>query len=310
LGVSRVGVSTSTKLARRFLLVTLNTAAADVAQEFYRECLGLEVQMRTDPDAAFDGTILGLSGDVRCDTRFFYDGRGPGASCGIELCQWLDPPTAPAPQVGAGDLPGAARVGLSRLAFRVADRERTVAAIADRGFDIVERATIGVITDGPAALVCDADGVLVEIGDLLPTASRHRVHFDGVAVSCADLQTSLNFYMQIGFVPVSGPPRAGLTRLVLPEDNEVMRLCLTQHPASDTCVPRRPNQRGLSGYALRVSSITAAIAATPDGIAVRGPVVWPLPDTPTHGLTVAFMTDPDGVVCEYVERPLSPFASG
>jgi catechol 2,3-dioxygenase-like lactoylglutathione lyase family enzyme len=266
--------------------------------------------MRTDPDALVDGTILGLSGDVRCDVRFFYDGRGPGASSGIELFQWLDPPTAPAPQVGASDLLGAARVGLSRLAFRVADRARAVAAIADHGFDVVDQATIGVIIDGPAALVSDADGVLVEIGDLLPTGSRHQVHFDGIAVSCADLQNSLSFYMQIGFVPVSGPPRAGLTRLVLPEDNEVMRLCLTQHPTPDMCVPRQPNQRGLSGYALKVQSIGAAIAATADGIAVRGPMVWPLPGTPTHGLTVAFVTDPDGVVCEYVERPLSPFASG
>ncbi|HUO40770.1 MAG TPA: VOC family protein, partial [Mycobacterium sp.] len=274
MGVSRIGVASSTKLARRFLHVNLNTADTDRAQEFYAQCLGLTLGMHTDPGVSVDGTILATSGDVACDTRFLYDSRWPRTSCGIELIQWLDPATAPSTgSAAAGDTP----VGLSRLAFRVADRAQTVADIAGRGFDVLDRATIGVITDGPAALIRDADGVLVEIGDLLPTGPQHRVHLDGVAVSCSDLYTSVSFYSQIGFVPVSGPERVGVIRLVLPEDNDVMRLCLTQHPTSETDSSREPNQPGLYRCALRVEDINAAIAATPDGTEVRGPVRCPLP---------------------------------
>lgn len=305
-------------LARRFLHINHNTIDAATAQVFFTDCLGLRLQMRTDPEAPTDGEILGLPGKVRCDTRFFYDSRGPRASCAIEVIEWLDPATA------VTDEPGPASAGLAALGFRVADRARTIETISRHGFDIICTDAAGLITGGSAAMVAGADGVVVEIGDL-PGAPSGTVHFAGARIACADLEQSLAFYSRIGFRQLDGiasramnSPDLGLDidsqddmrvcHIGLPEDADMARLCLTQGQSSHIQPARtEPNQQGLYRCALRVENTQAAIAATPDTIAVRGPIWCPLPGTPINGLDIAFMTAPDGVVIEYVERPLSHF---
>jgi len=310
---------TTADLARRFLHVNVNTTDADAAQTFYADCLGLRLRMRTDPDAVNDGDIVGLTGKVRCETRFFYDSRGPRTSCAIEVIDWFDPITAPVGQ------PDATSTGLAALAFVVADRARIVDAIADRGFDILSAHAVGLVTGGPATVVVGPDGVIVELGDL-PEAPEGAVHFAGARVTCTDLDASLAYYSQIGFVPVGeiatatvarrdlgiaadGEDTVRYCRVGLPEDADTTRLCLTQRHGPTTTRPaKHPNQQGLYRCALRVENTQKAIASTPDGIAVRGPIWCPLPGTPIDGLNIAFLTDPDGVVLEYVERPLSHFS--
>jgi catechol 2,3-dioxygenase-like lactoylglutathione lyase family enzyme len=311
---------TTADLARRFLHVNVNTTDADAAQTFYADCLGLRLRMRTDPDAVSDGEIVGLTGKVRCETRFFYDSRGPRSSCAIEVIDWFDPVTAPVGQ------PDATSTGLAALAFVVADRAGTVDAIADRGFDILSVHAVGLVTGGPATVVAGADGVIVEIGDL-SEAPEGAVHFAGARVTCTDLDASLAYYSQIGFVPVREIATAAVARrdlgtadhgedtvrycsVGLPEDADTTRLCLTQRHGPTTARPaKQPNQQGLYRCALRVENTHTAIASTPEGIAVRGPIWCPLPGTPIDGLNIAFLTDPDGVVLEYVERPLSHFST-
>lgn len=129
-------------LARRFLHVNVNTVDADAAQRFFVDCLGLRLQMRTDPGFPVDGEILGLSGKVRCDTRFFYDSRGPRASCAIEVIEWLDPTTAPS---------NVSSVGLVSMGFLVTDRASTVETISSHGFSIIAADAVGPITGGPVA---------------------------------------------------------------------------------------------------------------------------------------------------------------
>jgi catechol 2,3-dioxygenase-like lactoylglutathione lyase family enzyme len=311
---------TTADLARRFLHLNVNTTDADTAQTFYADCLGLRLRMRTDPDAVNDGDILGLTGKVRCETRFFYDSRGPRTSCAIEVIDWFDPVTAPVGQ------PDATSTGLAALAFVVADRARTVDAITDRGFEILSFHATGLVTGGPATVVAGADGVIVEIGDL-PGAREGAVHFAGARVTCSDLDASLAYYTQIGFVPAGEITTAAVSRrdlgiaacgedtvrhcqVGLPEDADTTRLCLTQRRGPITArSAKQPNQQGLYRCALRVENTQRAISSTPEDIAVRGPIWCPLPGTPIDGLNIAFMTDPDGVVLEYVERPLSHFAS-
>jgi hypothetical protein len=47
----------------------------------------------------------------------------------------------------------------------------------------------------------------------------------------------------------------------------------------------------------------------PDFVEVMGDPVWcPLPGTKIEGLYIAFLRSPDGVVFEFVERPLSFFS--
>ncbi|TAM65127.1 VOC family protein [Mycobacterium sp.] len=306
-------------LARRFLHVNLNTTDAEVAQRFFVDCLGLRLQMRTDPESLTDGEILGLSGKVRVDGRFYYDSRGPRSSCAIELIEWLDPATTPCAP------PGAASAGLIALGFLVADRVGVVEALSHNGFRVARSTATGFVTDAPATLVIGPDGVTVEIGDL-PSASRGPVRFAGLHISCVDLATSLAFYTGIGFVQLDeiatrtvrlrdigvdldGSDDVLICPIGLPEDHVTAKVCLTQRLTPGTSlILKQPNQQGLYRCALRVESTQGAIAATTDTITVRGPLWCPLPGTPIDGLNVAFLTAPEGVVIEFVERPLSHFA--
>lgn len=304
-------------LARRFLHVNHNTVDADSAQLFFVDCLGLRLQMRTDPDILSDGEILGLPGKVRSDIRFFYDSRGPRNSCAVEVIEWLDPPTVVRP-----DTPS---TGLAALAFAVADRARIIEMTSNRGFDIVSTDAVGLISGAPATMVLGPDGVVIEIADL-PDAASGCVHFVGARIVCADLEASLDFYNRIGFgqlggiatstvrlrdlgVDIDGHQDIRVCHVGLPEDADWALLCLMQ-PKTGSTVPvlKEPNRRGLYRCALRVENTQRAIAATVAGIAVRGPIWCPLPDTPIAGLDIAFMTAPEGVVIEYVERPLSHFS--
>jgi len=291
----------SADLARRFLHVNLNTVDIDAAQVFFADCLGLKLQMRTDPEVLNDGEILGLSGKVRSETRFFYDSRGARASCAIEVIDWVDPATLARDQSDTS-------TGLAALGFVVADRTRVIETMSRNGFDILSSDTDGLITGGPAAMVLGPDGVVIEIGDL-PDAAPGTVHFAGARVACTDLQESISFYEAIGFDQVGSRHNDRMCHVGLTEDADSIRLCLTQDTAAATAPAHTaPNQQGLYRCALRVENVQRAIAAVADGIAVRGPIWCPLPGTPIDGLHIAFMTDPDGVVIEYVERPLSHFS--
>ncbi|OBH16863.1 VOC family protein [Mycobacterium sp. E3247] len=309
---------TATDLARRFLHVNLNTANAEAAQAFLADCLGLVLQMQKDPDELVDGEILGLPGKVRCDTRFFYDSRGPRFSCAIEVIHWLDPATA------ACSAPDAASGGLSALAFRVADRGRTVEMIRDHGYHVLSEDAVGLITGAPAAVAVGPDGLVVELADMRGGATG-RVQFAGARVTCADLDESLRFYTSIGFNPLGeARPRTVRLRdlgldvddsddvrvchLGLAEDGHTARLCLTQPAARARPVVKQHNEQGLYRCALRVEKMPRAIAATAEDIVVRGPIWCPLPGTPIAGLHIAFLTAPEGTVIEYVERPLEHFA--
>jgi hypothetical protein len=59
---------------------------------------------------------------------------------------------------------------------------------------------------------------------------------------------------------------------------------------------------------MRVEDTEKALAAVPDSVEVMGDPVWcPLPGTKIEGLYIGFLRSPDGVVFEFVERPLKYF---
>jgi catechol 2,3-dioxygenase-like lactoylglutathione lyase family enzyme len=285
-------------LARRFLHVNVNTVDFDRTESFFVDGLGLKMRMRTDPDVLNDGEILGLSGKVRSETRFYYDDRGPRSACAIEVIEWLDPPTVRNQSGGSG--------GLAALGFVVADRSRVVETLRGNGFDVISYDADGLITGGAAAVVLGPDGVAVELGDL-PVDATENVQFAGVRIDCVDLEASLRFYKNIGFDQISTDGQ--ICYVGLPEDAGSTRLCLAPNTGSSMPAEKKPNQQGLYRCALRVENTPRAIAATADDVAVRGPIWCPLPGTPIEGLHIALMTDPDGVVIEYVERPLSFFGA-
>jgi hypothetical protein len=100
-----------------------------------------------------------------------------------------------------------------------------------------------------------------------------------------------------------------VSRLALPEDGHQFAISVVEHPG--TCehpLPDRGNSQGLYRCALRVENLDTALSALPGSVKPQGDPVWcPLPGTKIEGLYIAFLRSPDGVVFEFVERPLSFF---
>jgi catechol 2,3-dioxygenase-like lactoylglutathione lyase family enzyme len=102
-----------------------------------------------------------------------------------------------------------------------------------------------------------------------------------------------------------------VSRYALAEDAHQFSLSVVSHPDTrrGDPVPWGGNRQGLYRCALRVENVHDALAQVPDSIERMGDPVWcPLPGTKIEGLHIAFLRSPDGVVFEFVERPLSFFA--
>jgi len=91
----------SADLARRFLHVNLNCESLDATEELYADKLGLSARMRTDPEVATNGSILGLDGETYCETSFLYDFRGGRGGCALEAIEYHSPTLKRDPVTGA-----------------------------------------------------------------------------------------------------------------------------------------------------------------------------------------------------------------
>lgn len=311
-------MAASDALARRFLHVNLNSKSLDATEELYVKQLGLSARMRTDPDAPTDGSILGLQGETHAATSFLYDARGGRNACALEAIQWTTPALKP------DSNPHPARPGIRSALFTVDDLDAYVTGLVDAGFP-VGNAVPGLISGGKSALVMDPDGVVIELAEApseLPTAL-----FAGIRISAIDVSATVDFLTAIGFAAVEGPMAMAVTgdqltpggggveaqcvvvRLALPEDQHQFAVAVVQHPETGAHpLPAGGNSQGLYRCALRVDNVEKAVSLLPDSVELQGDPVWcPLPGTKIEGLYVAFMRSPDGVVFEFVERPLKYF---
>jgi catechol 2,3-dioxygenase-like lactoylglutathione lyase family enzyme len=145
-------------------------------------------------------------------------------------------------------------------------------------------------------------------------------------MAAIDAVTTGVFLIAIGFDEVQAPTTVSVAgaqltpdgegevdcrvaRYVLAEDGHQFSVVVVQHPdTAPTPVPWGGNRQGLYRCALRVESVQDALAAVPDSVQRMGEPVWcPLPGTKIEGLHIAFLRSPDGVVFEFVERPLRFF---
>jgi len=174
-----------------------------------------------------------------------------------------------------------------------------------------------------SVLAVDPDGVVIELS--AGSASEHAL-FDGIRMVAIDAAATGKFLMGIGFEEVAAPKvqtvwgaqlapgGAGeaecvVARYVLAEDGHQFSLTVLQHPdTAPVPVPWGGNRQGLYRCALRVENVHDALAQVPDFVERMGDPVWcPLPGTKIEGLHIAFLRSPEGVVFEFVERPLSYF---
>ena len=311
----------SNERARRFLHVNLNCESLDATERVYCDVLGLAARMRTDPKVATDGTILGLDGETYCTTAFMYDTRGGRGGCALEAIEYRSPALAYDPSIDA------TRPGIRSVLLAVADVDGAAAALSDVGLS-VGNAVDGLICDAKAVLAIDHNGVVIELTELPSDADAgSRAMFDGIRINAIDATETGTFLTAIGFEEVQAPqtrPVAGeqlspggsaqardcvVARYGLPEDQHQFTVVVVQHPSTaPTPVPWGGNRQGLYRCALRVENVHDALAQLPDSVERMGDPVWcPLPGTKIEGLHIAFLRSPDGVVFEFVERPLAHF---
>jgi catechol 2,3-dioxygenase-like lactoylglutathione lyase family enzyme len=302
----------SANLARRFLHVNLNCESLDATEHLYAGRLGLSARMRTDPDVATNGSILGLDGETYCAAAFLYDARGARSGCALEAIEYRTPVLV---RDGSTD---PTRPGIRSTLISVADLDAVAGDTVD-----------GLISGAKSVLVFDPDGAVVEIAQR-PTDVDvpDGALFSGIRIAAIDALATAEFLKAIGFVEVEAPSRkqvAGeqlapggsaasaecvVARYALPEDAHQFTVVVVQHPDTVPApVPWGGNRQGLYRCALRVENVEKALADVPDWVEQRGDPVWcPLPGTKIDGLYIAFLRSPDGVVFEFVERPIEFFS--
>jgi catechol 2,3-dioxygenase-like lactoylglutathione lyase family enzyme len=309
----------SEDLARRFLHVNLNCESLDATEDLYSAKLGLSARMRTDPKVATDGSILGLDGETYCETSFLYDSRGGRGGCALEAIEYSSPPLKRDP---SGD---PTRPGIRSALLTVANLDATASMLRDGGIDLSEPVD-GLISGARSLLLTDPDGVVVELSEA--PSDKPGALFSGVRISAIDAVATGEFLTGIGFVEVEAPAPAKVAgeqlapggspdpvecvvaRYALAEDAHQFSLSVVQHPDTrgQEPVPWGGNRQGLYRAALRVENTEKAMSSVPDSVEVMGEPVWcPLPGTKIAGLYISFLRSPDGVVFEFVERPLSFF---
>jgi catechol 2,3-dioxygenase-like lactoylglutathione lyase family enzyme len=312
-------------LADRFMHVNLNVTSMSRSLPFYEQLLGLREVARTD-GAPFEGEQLQLPGMVSNDCVFLYDWRGPRSAASIELMEWITPRTAGQPYASART------PGIQSITFSTSDLEGWSSRAEAYGGAVRCEVAGSITLPGapPALLLQDPDGVRVEIVHDAD-ASGSRLTTRGVRITCQDLAESMDFYAAIGFELMADPELAtvnpetmasamtgapvALARLRLPADDPslVVTLCefldASEHAdGSQENVYGVANHVGLFRMALRVddSSVAKGIALA-SGIGVRGPFDVTLTGTSIETMPIAFMTDPNGVVVEFVQRDRSLF---
>jgi catechol 2,3-dioxygenase-like lactoylglutathione lyase family enzyme len=267
----------SEDLARRFLHVNLNCESLERTERVYGDVLGLKPRMRTDAKVATNGSILGIDGDETfCETSFLYDSRGGRAGCALEAIEFHTP------ALKADQSNDPTRPGIRSTLLTVADLDGTVTALRDAGIRI-------------AAIDAAATGEFLTAIGFAELAAPARVEVAGDQLAP-------------GGSP--NPVTCVVSRYTLAEDAHQFSLTVVAHPDTRKAdpVPWGGNHQGLYRCALRVENTERAMALVPDSVEVKGDPVWcPLPGTKIDGLYISFLRSPDGVVFEFVERPLSFF---
>jgi catechol 2,3-dioxygenase-like lactoylglutathione lyase family enzyme len=308
-------------LARRFLHVNLNCGSLDATERVYGDLLGLTTRMRTDPNIATDGTILGLDGETYCATAFLYDARGGRGGCALEAIEYHSPALL------VDESSDAVRPGIRAAHLAVADVDGAGAALRDAGMTVGD--PVASLMGGvKSVLALDPDGVVVELTELPPEAdAANGALFNGIRIAAIDAAATGAFLTAIGLEEVEAPKAHSISgaqlapggsgesecvvgRYALAEDGHQFSIVVVQHPGTArTPVPWGGNRQGLYRCALRVENVKQALSSVPDSVERMGDPVWcPLPGTKIEGLHISFLRSPDGVVFEFVERPLAHFS--
>jgi catechol 2,3-dioxygenase-like lactoylglutathione lyase family enzyme len=286
--------------ATHVLHVNLNTGDPQAALAYYVGKWGLQQGMHAhDPDG--DWSFAGYAEPVDSEAWFLYDDRGPRVAPALELVAWHRPSVVGQPHSVVN------RVGITTIGLGIP----AGAAGPDAKAGVID--VDGVSRD----VVTDADGVMVELvrHDEPATRLRH------IRIGCSDMATSLRFYTALGFQQVAEPAPTRLrvgddaitgSTLALSLVNRSILVELTtwdQHVEPDQS-PLPFWHRGPVRFAMAVPGLDAATGALRRaGIDPGHQLSFTLPGTAIGRLSVNFLSDPDGLHVELVDRIVPPLTS-
>ena len=295
----------------RLFHVNVNCSDLARSRRFYVDALGLVPGVRTTADEAQPGTAFGLD-RARWDAWILLGQKGYEGGA-IDLLEWQEPAPRGAPPSHV------AECGFQRLGFLVPDLDGATARVRELGGAIwSDPFTHAIEGDGEIRLVLanDPDGTALELIE----GDGPRVAF--VAVACADLERSIEFYRALGFRDVARFPSANDDGAHLRIDgpvamDEVMLLAPTKSetnimlvgfsvPSPARTAARPANTLGMWRTALLVADVDSAYAElerlriTPLSAPTAMTMGRDLPD-----LRFLCFAGPDGEVLELIEQPAS-----
>jgi catechol 2,3-dioxygenase-like lactoylglutathione lyase family enzyme len=291
--------------ARRFLHICYCCADDLEVADFFAEGLRLEQVMRTT-DEYGPGTILGLDYDVRSIGNFVYDRRGPRVSPAIEIQGWYDPKPVGEPSTDPYE------VGIKALGFAVPSVDDAVARLVKLGCSIVDDGS-SPIDARQAALIDPRDVTLELVEDQTLGEDESQMHH--LRVTVGNLDESLPFYEMLGFAVTNrnafeyGDAKGELAQLRLPDEPFEVRLVQYDEPASHGRHYTEPYHAGIFRAALGVDDTRASYDYLTGTGAVfdRPPMQVELSGTPVPDMWITFISDPNGIPYEFVQRPRSAF---
>jgi catechol 2,3-dioxygenase-like lactoylglutathione lyase family enzyme len=299
--------------ARRFLHICYCCADDQEVAAFFVDGLKMKLVMRTT-DQYNSGAILGLDYDVRSVGNFVYDRRGPRTSPAIEIQGWYDPAPVGEPSTDPFE------IGVKALGFAVPSVAQALARLVDMGCKVVAEGSSPL--DGHHATLLDPRQVTLDLVEDA-TLGADDTQMRHLRITVADLDESLPFYEMLGFellqrgspsdVGAAGGAADDATgdaaRLRLPDEPFEVRLVQWSNPAGHGHHYAEPYHAGIFRAALGVDDTRASYEyLTANGAAFdRPPMEVELSGTQVPDMWITFISDPDGVPYEFVQRPRSIF---
>ena len=298
--------------ARRFLHVCYCCSDLDTVTASLVGGLGLQRTMGT-PIESQSGAILGIDRATTSGADFVYDARGPRTSqrsrCRVGLTLRSSDAHTTIRQRAASRPWGSP---CRRPGRWLSSSSATDAASWDRGRRPV------VVSGTHSATVRALSSTSSPIRPL--RSERAGCGTSGSTVT--DLSSSLPWYQGMGFdivdqgsfrdasfLGVSGGSSAVFARLRLPDEPYEALLVEWLKPRSHGRHYSEPNHAGLFRAALGVHDTRASYEAmcAEGWVFDRSPMSVALTGTPVPDMWICFLSDPDGVPYELVERPRSSF---
>lgn len=305
--------------ARRFLHICYCCSDDQEVAAFLVEGLDMKPVMRTT-DQYDSGAILGLDYQVRSVGNFVYDRRGPRTSPAIEVQGWYDPTPVGTPSTDPFEM------GIKALGFAVPSVEAAITRLTGMGCTVLADGT-SPFDERHAAVLDPRDVTIDLVEDASLAVGESQMHH--LRINVKDLEASLRFYQMLGFEilargtlddavfvgPMGSPDTADgavsadFATLRLPDEPFEVRLIQWHNPAGHGHHPAEPYHAGIFRAALGVDDTRASyeyLTGTGEQFD-RPPMQVELAGTPVPDMWITFISDPDAIPYEFVQRPRNIF---